>query len=130
MLNGIREPDRDYYNDLPGKVPPDIGPPPVPPLPITASTLPNLKHHHHSSQNHGSTSSIQCTPLPDPYPNGRGRHTSSAQQWSGEIFRNLNDLSGVIFRLKMNLLIYFTRKWQFNRLKLGWRSFDYFLSSA
>ncbi|KAF4530747.1 hypothetical protein B566_EDAN007969 [Ephemera danica] len=25
--------DPDYYNDLPGKVPPDIGPPPVPPLP-------------------------------------------------------------------------------------------------
>lgn len=25
--------DREYYNDLPGKVPPDIGPPPVPPLP-------------------------------------------------------------------------------------------------
>lgn len=56
-LNGIREPDRDYYNDLPGKVPPDIGPPPVPPLPITSATLPNLKHHHHhhhhSGQNHG-----------------------------------------------------------------------------
>ncbi|XP_046398552.1 SHC-transforming protein 1 isoform X2 [Ischnura elegans] len=25
--------DPEYYNDLPGKVPPDIGPPPVPPLP-------------------------------------------------------------------------------------------------
>lgn len=25
--------DKDYYNDLPGKVPPDVGPPPVPPLP-------------------------------------------------------------------------------------------------
>lgn len=25
--------DREYYNDLPGKVPPDVGPPPVPPLP-------------------------------------------------------------------------------------------------
>ncbi|XP_020286969.1 SHC-transforming protein 1 isoform X2 [Pseudomyrmex gracilis] len=50
-LNGAREIDRDYYNDLPGKVPPDIGPPPVPPLPTIASTLPNLKHH----QNHAST---------------------------------------------------------------------------
>ncbi|XP_069700957.1 SHC-transforming protein 1 [Periplaneta americana] len=29
-LNGA---DRDYYNDLPGKIPPDAGPPPVPPLP-------------------------------------------------------------------------------------------------
>jgi hypothetical protein len=29
-LNGA---DRDYYNDLPGKIPPEIGPPPVPPLP-------------------------------------------------------------------------------------------------
>ncbi|CAB3363562.1 Hypothetical predicted protein [Cloeon dipterum] len=25
--------DLEYYNDLPGKVPPDVGPPPVPPLP-------------------------------------------------------------------------------------------------
>lgn len=56
VLNGVREADRDYYNDLPGKVPPDIGPPPVPPLPTTASTLPNLKHH----QNHTAPSySIQ-----------------------------------------------------------------------
>uniref|UniRef100_R4G3W7 Putative shc phosphotyrosine-binding ptb protein n=1 Tax=Rhodnius prolixus TaxID=13249 RepID=R4G3W7_RHOPR len=32
--------DREYYNDLPGKVPPDVGPPPVPPLPknTTASS--------------------------------------------------------------------------------------------
>ncbi|KAL1462271.1 hypothetical protein WDU94_014120 [Cyamophila willieti] len=28
-----RADERDYYNDLPGKVPPDVGPPPVPPLP-------------------------------------------------------------------------------------------------
>ncbi|KAF5284818.1 hypothetical protein FQA39_LY04543, partial [Lamprigera yunnana] len=25
---------KEYYNDLPGKVPPDVGPPPVPPLPL------------------------------------------------------------------------------------------------
>lgn len=40
-----RDPDRDYYNDLPGKVPPDVGPPPVPPLPSIVhsfSTLPNV----------------------------------------------------------------------------------------
>jgi len=30
VLNGA---DRDYYNDLPGKIPPEAGPPPVPPLP-------------------------------------------------------------------------------------------------
>ncbi|XP_052120369.1 SHC-transforming protein 1 isoform X2 [Frankliniella occidentalis] len=30
--------DREYYNDLPGKVPPDIGPPPVPPLPTVHNT--------------------------------------------------------------------------------------------
>lgn len=29
-LNGA---DQDYYNDLPGKIPPEAGPPPVPPLP-------------------------------------------------------------------------------------------------
>ncbi|CAG9759546.1 unnamed protein product [Ceutorhynchus assimilis] len=36
--------DKDYYNDLPGKVPPDVaGPPPVPPLPASVppfTTLP------------------------------------------------------------------------------------------
>lgn len=32
--------DKDYYNDLPGKVPPDVGPPPVPPLPTV--TVPPL----------------------------------------------------------------------------------------
>lgn len=36
--------DKDYYNDLPGKVPPDVmGPPPVPPLPALVppfTTLP------------------------------------------------------------------------------------------
>lgn len=33
----VRGDDREYYNDLPGKVPPDVGPPPVPPLPnVTA----------------------------------------------------------------------------------------------
>jgi hypothetical protein len=30
VLNGA---DREYYNDLPGKIPPEAGPPPVPPLP-------------------------------------------------------------------------------------------------
>ncbi|GLV46305.1 SHC-adaptor protein [Carabus blaptoides fortunei] len=43
---GMREPDRDYYNDLPGKVPPDVGPPPVPPLPSIVhsfSTLPSVQ---------------------------------------------------------------------------------------
>lgn len=39
--------DREYYNDLPGKVPPDIGPPPVPPLPVlhnaaSTTTISNL----------------------------------------------------------------------------------------
>ncbi|XP_043283537.1 SHC-transforming protein 1 [Venturia canescens] len=88
-LNGIREPDRDYYNDLPGKVPPDIGPPPVPPLPMNASTLPNLKHHH-SSQNHASSvaSSAQCSGLADSFSNSRGRQT---QQWPET--GNLIDLS-------------------------------------
>jgi len=40
--------DKDYYNDLPGKVPPDFGPPPVPPLPTVVSslnTLPQIAPH-------------------------------------------------------------------------------------
>ncbi|KAF2899453.1 hypothetical protein ILUMI_06727 [Ignelater luminosus] len=38
--------DKDYYNDLPGKVPPDVGPPPVPPLPAVVppfTTLPPVQ---------------------------------------------------------------------------------------
>ncbi|CAH0562487.1 unnamed protein product [Brassicogethes aeneus] len=38
--------DKDYYNDLPGKVPPDVGPPPVPPLPTLVppfTTLPPVQ---------------------------------------------------------------------------------------
>ncbi|EFN88952.1 SHC-transforming protein 1 isoform X2 [Harpegnathos saltator] len=62
-LNGVREADRDYYNDLPGKVPPDIGPPPVPPLPNTASTLPNLRHHHnHASRSHALNTAVDSFP--------------------------------------------------------------------
>jgi len=77
VLNGVREVDRDYYNDLPGKVPPDIGPPPVPTLPITASTLPNLKHH----QNHASRTHAQ-TIVVDSFPSAADRH----QQLAGNIF--------------------------------------------
>lgn len=79
MLNGIREADRDYYNDLPGKVPPDIGPPPVPPLPTTVSTLPNLKHHH-SGQNHTSRGNAQNSGLHDTFSSNPDRHH---QQWAG-----------------------------------------------
>ncbi|XP_029042440.1 SHC-adaptor protein [Osmia lignaria lignaria] len=78
MLNGIREADRDYYNDLPGKVPPDIGPPPVPPLPTTVSTLPNLKHHH-SGQNHTSRGNAQNSGLHDTFSSNPDRHH---QQWA------------------------------------------------
>ncbi|XP_014204495.1 SHC-transforming protein 1 [Copidosoma floridanum] len=93
-VNGSKEADRDYYNDLPGKVPPDIGPPPVPPLPVCSSTLPNLKHHHSSSASVGtlftsnSSTCIQSTPLPDPIAGGV---KSSQQQWSDS--GNLIDLS-------------------------------------
>ncbi|XP_031849943.1 SHC-adaptor protein [Nomia melanderi] len=76
MLNGMREADRDYYNDLPGKVPPDIGPPPVPPLPTAASTLPNLKHH--SGQNHVTRSNAQNSVLHDSFSSNSDRH----QQWA------------------------------------------------
>ncbi|KAG7189041.1 hypothetical protein KM043_008632 [Ampulex compressa] len=78
MLNGMREADRDYYNDLPGKVPPDIGPPPVPPLPTAASTLPNLKHHH-SVQNHIVRNNVQSAGLPDSFSTTSDRQH---QQWA------------------------------------------------
>lgn len=72
-MNGTREAERDYYNDLPGKVPPDIGPPPVPPLPHQgASTLPNPRR----------VGNIQSTPLPDPNA-GKGK---SLNQWTAGNF--------------------------------------------
>ncbi|XP_071450728.1 SHC-transforming protein 1 isoform X2 [Hetaerina americana] len=52
--------DPEYYNDLPGKVPPDIGPPPVPPLP-----------HYHGSGGagpHPSTREMDSQPPPHPPP--------------------------------------------------------------
>lgn len=33
VLNSSSREEREYYNDLPGKSPPESGPPPVPPLP-------------------------------------------------------------------------------------------------
>ena len=69
-LNGVREPDRDYYNDLPGKVPPDIGPPPVPPLPVCSATLPNLKHHASSSSVTSSSNNVHSS-------------NKEGQQWTG-----------------------------------------------
>lgn len=67
---------------MPGKVPPDIGPPPVPPLPTSASTLPNLKHHH-SVQNHMSRSTVQNSILHDTFSVNPDRHH---QQWAGNIY--------------------------------------------
>ncbi|XP_075217003.1 SHC-adaptor protein isoform X1 [Lycorma delicatula] len=40
----VQNEDREYYNDLPGKVPPDVGPPPVPPLP-NASAIASVQKH-------------------------------------------------------------------------------------
>lgn len=34
VLNSNSRDEREYYNDLPGKSPPESGPPPVPPLPL------------------------------------------------------------------------------------------------
>lgn len=79
MLNGLREPDRDYYNDLPGKVPPDIGPPPVPPLPACSTTLPNLKYHGNSnaissnSNNHSNNIPESSTKSQKPNPQWTGK---------------------------------------------------------
>lgn len=46
--------DLEYYNDLPGKVPPDVGPPPVPPLP----------QYHAPSVPQAATPSIPPPPPP------------------------------------------------------------------
>jgi SHC-transforming protein 1 len=88
-LNGVREADRDYYNDLPGKVPPDIGPPPVPPLPNTASTLPNLKHH----QNHASRTQAQNIAA-DSFSSTVDRQNL---QWAGKTF--FGRMIGPIYRM-------------------------------
>lgn len=108
-LNGVREPDRDYYNDLPGKVPPDIGPPLVPPLPVAAATLPNLKHHH-SSQNHASGNSIQSVPAPEQGASGRKQN----QQWPGNEHNEI--LTNRLFRIFIIEL--FCRDRKLNRFEL------------
>lgn len=51
LTSGCSDADKDYYNDLPGKVPPELGhvclgPPPVPPLPtlvLPFTTLPAVQ---------------------------------------------------------------------------------------
>ncbi|KAJ8681327.1 hypothetical protein QAD02_017114 [Eretmocerus hayati] len=85
-LNGPRDPDRDYYNDLPGKVPPDIGPPPVPPLPACSSTSPNMKHSSSLNNNGTLSCSTSCATLPEP--SGKAKQS---QQWPET--GNLIDLS-------------------------------------
>ncbi|XP_011701803.1 PREDICTED: SHC-transforming protein 1 [Wasmannia auropunctata] len=96
VLNGVREMDRDYYNDLPGKVPPDIGPPPVPPLPTTASTLPNLKHH----QNHASRTHVQSIAV-DSFPTAADRHQQLAE--TGNLI-DLNSDSTVSPSTNLNIM--------------------------
>lgn len=60
--------DPEYYNDLPGKVPPDLPPPPVPPLPqYSASdskrpTMVTSVQVPATSSSSGSTSSVSPVP--------------------------------------------------------------------
>ncbi|GFG28811.1 hypothetical protein Cfor_03033 [Coptotermes formosanus] len=91
-LNGA---DRDYYNDLPGKIPPEAGPPPVPPLPnlhppltlgsastgAAASAVTSSVSHPVSSETasreHGVTSNLidlNCEVAPPPMPLPRREH--------------------------------------------------------
>lgn len=64
--------DREYYNDLPGKVPPDIGPPPVPPLPAlhsasSTTTISNLCRAEISAPNLiDLNSEVPPPPMPRP----------------------------------------------------------------
>ena len=64
--------DREYYNDLPGKVPPDIGPPPVPPLPVlhnaaSTTTISNLCRAEISAPNLiDLNSEVPPPPMPRP----------------------------------------------------------------
>lgn len=65
--------DPEYYNDLPGKVPPDVGPPPVPPLPnyqapagptttaVTATAVASLSSTTASSSAFSSSASSAAT---------------------------------------------------------------------
>lgn len=106
VLNGMREADRDYYNDLPGKVPPDIGPPPVPPLPNAASTLPNLKHH--STQNQITRCNPQNSILHDTCSIDNNRQL---QQWTGNfIIKKKKKLCSFYTHILNTLIvIYITR---------------------
>ncbi|XP_042213107.1 SHC-transforming protein 1-like isoform X2 [Homarus americanus] len=61
--------DPEYYNDLPGKVPPDLPPPPVPPLPQYSASESKRTHPPATSgpapatpSSSGSTSSVSPVP--------------------------------------------------------------------
>ncbi|XP_069180330.1 SHC-transforming protein 2 isoform X1 [Procambarus clarkii] len=61
--------DPEYYNDLPGKVPPDLPPPPVPPLPQYSASESKRPHPTAASgpapatpSSSGSTSSVSPVP--------------------------------------------------------------------
>ena len=76
VLNGIREPDRDYYNDLPGKLPPESQKNPFP-HDVCSATLPNMKHHHSNSTSSatGSKSAFHSNTIE--------RSGKTSQQWAG-----------------------------------------------
>lgn len=111
----MREADRDYYNDLPGKVPPDIGPPPVPPLPNAASTLPNLKHH--STQNQITRCNPQNSILHDTCSIDNNRQL---QQWTGNflikkiVFILYISNKLIVIYITLNITFFNYRNWKFN----------------
>ncbi|XP_047476533.1 SHC-transforming protein 1-like [Penaeus chinensis] len=87
--------DPEYYNDLPGKVPPDLPPPPVPPLPqYSASdskrpTMVTSVQVPATSSSSGSTSSV--SPVPS-----SGASTillNSHQPLTGKVSDNLIDFT-------------------------------------
>ncbi|KAK8727568.1 hypothetical protein OTU49_009625 [Cherax quadricarinatus] len=88
--------DPEYYNDLPGKVPPDLPPPPVPPLPQYSASESKRPHPAVASgpvpatpSSSGSTSSV--SPIPS-----AGTTTillNSHQPLSSKVSDNLIDFS-------------------------------------
>lgn len=89
--------DRDYYNDLPGKVPPEMGPPPVPPLPNQQKHDTQLLQQHNTNHNLIDLHSpVQTVPPHNPtassllqehnYVNDNAIDTSSSTQPVKDIF--------------------------------------------
>ncbi|XP_013775445.1 SHC-transforming protein 1-like isoform X1 [Limulus polyphemus] len=82
VINGSRSAstdDPEYYNDLPGKIPPD-GPPPVPPLP-----------DYHTATQNGAMAPLQYAAIKEPTPSSAPKSSAVTEEKENTTSDNLID---------------------------------------